>query len=82
MSCATEVRHPCWASKNAVARAKVARAGGVSVELAMALRRRRASAKWSTAPPAGTIKLPPEVKDGSPCHGDAESCGDMVAGLI
>lgn len=35
-----------------------------------------------SARPAGAIKLPPEVKDGSPCHWDAESRGDVVTGLI
>lgn len=65
-----------WASKNA------ARAGVVSVELAMALWGRGASAEWTVSPPARAIKLPPEVKDGFPCHWDAESRGDVVTGLI
>lgn len=48
----------------------------------MALQGRWALAEWSTSLPVGTIKLPPEVKDGSPCHRDADSHGDMAAGLI
>lgn len=58
--------------------------GCLCVELAIARQGRwaSASAEWRTSPPTGTIKLPLEVKDGSPRHRDADSCGDEAAGLI
>lgn len=49
----------------------------VRVELTVALQR-----MWCTGLPTGTLKLPPEVKDGALCHRDMDSLGDVVAGLI
>lgn len=72
------IRPLSWASVN------VARAKAVCVELAIARQGRwaSASAELRTSPPTGTIKLPLEVKDGSPRQRDADSRGDVAAGLI